>query len=216
MGVRALFLVGFMACGKSSVGEQLAQRLDWDFVDLDGQIEARERQTIAEIFQHRGEPGFRTAETSALRDLTESLQRESIPRSTVIALGGGAFAQSANLELLRPWPTVFLDTPVDELWHRSLAEALKRPLRRDRAEFERLHRDRLPLYRQATVTVVTSGKDPTSLCEEIESTLHSWGKLDWGKPTQPKAAAKKNGTHDSGAGLPDRFPPHHTGTGETK
>ena len=48
MRVRALFLVGFMACGKSSVGRQLAQRLDWDFVDLDTHIETRERQTIAE------------------------------------------------------------------------------------------------------------------------------------------------------------------------
>jgi len=57
MRVRALFLVGFMACGKSSVGRQLAQRLDWDFVDLDTHIETRERQTIAEIFRLRGELG---------------------------------------------------------------------------------------------------------------------------------------------------------------
>ena len=75
MGVRAVFLVGFMASGKSSVGQELARRLGWDFVDMDARIESRERQTIPEIFRERGEPGFRLAETSALRDLlTEPLE----------------------------------------------------------------------------------------------------------------------------------------------
>ncbi len=198
-----------MASGKSSVGRQLAQRLDWDFVDLDAHIETRERQTIAEIFRLRGEPGFRAAETSALRDLTESLQREQLARNTVVALGGGTFAQLPNLELLRPWPTVFLDAPVDELWQRSLEDTAKRPLRKDRAEFARLHQERLPFYRQARVTIVTSGKDPDSLCGEIESTLHSWGKLDQGKNDKKKADAQKtSGSYPSS--------PDHTGTGETK
>jgi len=166
MGVRAVFLVGFMASGKSSVGQELARRLNWDFVDLDARIESRERQTVSEIFRDRGEPGFRLAETAALRDLTELLERD-----IVVALGGGAFAQPTNRELLRPWPSVFLDAPLDELWQRSLEDATKRPLRKDRAEFARLYEYRLTFYRQATVTVVTSGKDLASLCAEIERTL---------------------------------------------
>jgi shikimate kinase len=177
MGARAVFLVGFMASGKSTVGRELARRLDWDFVDLDAQIESRERQTIAEIFLDRGEPEFRLIETSVLRDLAESLQRD-----TVIALGGGTFAHPANHELLKDhellqsWPSVFLDAPVDELWQRSLEDATKRPLRKDLEEFARLYEDRLPFYRQATVTIVTSGKDPDSLCIEIERTLQFRGK----------------------------------------
>ena len=167
MAVRAVFLVGFMASGKSSVGRELARRLDWDFVDLDARIESRERQTIPEIFRDRGESAFRLAETSALRDLTESLER-----NTVVALGGGTFAQPKNRELLRSWPSVFLDAPLDELWRRSLEDPTKRPLRKDNlTEFARLYEYRLPFYRQATVTVVTSGKDPASLCVEIERTL---------------------------------------------
>src|SRR5580698_3211550 len=112
MGVRAVFLVGFMASGKSSVGRELAQRLEWDFVDLDARIEAREQQTIAEIFRECGEPEFRLIEAAALRDLTEALDRD-----TVIALGGGTFAHPKNLELLKnhellkTWPSVFLDAP---------------------------------------------------------------------------------------------------------
>jgi shikimate kinase len=167
MGVRVVFLVGFMASGKSTVGRELARRMGWDFVDLDERIEARERQTVPEIFRHSGEQGFRQAESSALRDLTESLKRD-----TVVALGGGTFVQPGNVELLRPWHSIFLDVPLDELWRRSRTDTTERPLRKDdRAEFEALYWQRRPSYTQATVTVVTSGKDPVTICAEIERTL---------------------------------------------
>jgi len=189
MEVRAVFLVGYMACGKSSVGQALARRLDWDFVDLDARIEARERQTIPEIFRDRGEPGFRLAETSALRHLTESLERD-----TVVALGGGTFAHASNRELLQPWPSVFLEAPLDELWRRCLEHAKDRPLRKERGEFTSLYQRRLPFYRQASVTVVTSGKEPASLCAEIESILQSWERTE--------AAGSR------------QIPPAHPATGE--
>ena len=184
MEVRAVFLVGFMASGKSSVGQELARRLDWDFVDLDARIESRERQTISEIFRDRGEPGFRLAETNALRDLTESLERD-----TVVALGGGAFAQPKNRELLRSWTSIFLEAPLDELWRRSLEDGAKRPLRKDDlAEFGRLYESRLPHYRQASVTVVTSGRDPASLCTEIERTLQFRGEAEAAGSSQIRPA----------------------------
>ncbi|MFZ0797996.1 MAG: shikimate kinase [Terriglobales bacterium] len=167
MGVRAVFLVGFMASGKSSVGQELARRLNWDFVDLDTRIESRERQTIPEIFRASGECGFRLAETRALCDLlTESLQRNS-----VVALGGGAFVQEKNRELLRQWPSVFLEAPLSELWQRSLADGIERPLRGDPERFAQLYAQRLPFYRQATVVVETTGKPLASICVEIEEAL---------------------------------------------
>src|SRR5258708_19654590 len=146
MGVHAVFLVGFMASGKSSVGQELARRLDWDFVDLDARIEYRERQPIPEIFRDRGEPGFRLAETSALRDLlTEPLQR-----NRVVALGGGAFVQEMNRELLRQWPSVFLEATAAELWRRSLTDGGERPPRQGPKPFPKLSPERLPFYRPAT------------------------------------------------------------------
>lgn len=166
MGVRAIFLVGFMGSGKSSVGQELARRLGWDFVDLDACIESRERRTIPDIFRDPGEPGFRLVETAALCELTESLERD-----TVVALGGGAFAQEKNRALTRQWPTVFLDAPVDELWRRSSEEKDMRPLRNNREQFAGLYAERLPCYRQATVAIETSGKDLVSICAEIESAL---------------------------------------------
>ena len=171
MGVRAVFLVGFMASGKSSVGQELARRLDWDFVDLDARIESREQQTIPEIFRDSGEPGFRLAEISAFRDLlTEPLQR-----NRVVALGGGAFVQERNRELLRQWPSVFLEAPASELWQRSLTDGVERPLRGDPQQFAQLYAERLPLYRQASVVVETTGKQLASICVEIEGALQLRG-----------------------------------------
>jgi shikimate kinase len=195
MSVRAVFLVGFMACGKSSVGQELARHMDWDFVDLDIRIESRERQTIPEIFRDRGESGFRLAETNALRELTEALEQDPLQRNTVVALGGGTFAHPQNRDLLRSWPSFFLDAPLDELWRRTTEDVKMRPLRSDRTEFARLHQYRLPFYRQATVTVVTSGKDPASLCQEIERTLQSWRRTEASDSSRTLAA--RSGTRES-------------------
>ena len=166
MGVRAIFLVGFMGSGKSSVGQELARRLHWKFVDLDERIESREHRTIPEIFRNHGESGFRLVETAALCELTETLESD-----TVVALGGGAFAQERNRTLLKRWPTVFLEAPVEELWRRCAEERDIRPLRKDRAHFAGLYEERLPSYRQAGVVVETSGKDLAAICAEIESAL---------------------------------------------
>ncbi len=167
MGARAVFLVGFMGSGKNTVGRELARRAGWDFVDLDARIEQRERQSIPEIFHKKGEPAFRAAETSALLDLLNN----SLNRNTVVALGGGAFIEETNRALLRPWPTIFLDAPLDELWRRCQEDAVERPLAKDRGQFARLYEERLPLYRQASVVVETHGKETTAICSEIERAL---------------------------------------------
>jgi shikimate kinase len=162
-----MFLVGFMGSGKNTVGRELARRAGWDFVDLDARIEQRERLSIPEIFHTKGEPAFRAAETSAMRDLLSNLPE----RSTVVALGGGAFVEETNRALLRPWPTVFLDAPVDELWRRCQNDHVERPLGKDRGQFARLYEERLPSYQQASVVVETHGKETTVICTEIERAL---------------------------------------------
>jgi shikimate kinase len=183
MAVRGVFLVGFMAAGKSSVGQELARRMKWDFVDLDSRIESREGQTVPEIFRDRGEAGFRLAESSALRDLLTGLNRDC-----VVALGGGAFIDEGNRELIRPWPAVFLEAPLSELWERSLADGMKRPLRENPEQFAKLYAERLPFYRQAAVTIVTSGKDPATLCVEIERKLQFQGGAAAAGSSQPPSA----------------------------
>jgi shikimate kinase len=169
MEVRAVFLVGFMASGKSTVGLELARRLGWDFVDLDARIEARERQTVPEIFRERGEPGFRLAESNALRDLLA----ESLPPGRVVALGGGAFVQERNREL----------------WQRSLTDGVERPLRGDPAQFAGLYAERLPFYRRASLVVDTTGKPVASICVEIEGALQLRGNLGSAEPDMARIDA---------------------------
>jgi len=90
--------------------------------------------------------------------------------STVIAVGGGAFAQARNAKLLEDarLPAVFLDAPAEELFRRCQEQAhLNRPLRRDLNEFRRLYEERRPFYLRAGLRVETSGKSVDRVVDEV-------------------------------------------------
>lgn len=161
-----------MGAGKTSVGRALAKRLSWPFQDLDDQIIARERRSIAEIFRHSGERAFRDAEHGALRQMLEEL-RDGTGR--VIALGGGAFAQKRNAKLLRRTAVAFLDAPVEELWSRCCRQAAEagteRPLLQSMNQFRKLYETRRKSYLQAAVTIRTSGREVEAIAEEITQWL---------------------------------------------
>jgi shikimate kinase len=167
--VHAVALVGFMGAGKTTVGQALAVRLGWQFVDLDKLIEARERRRIDQIFYESGESFFRRAEHAGLRDCLATLGSDS----TVLALGGGAFAQAANCELLASAnvPVVFLDAPVEELFQRCEQPDVVRPLRRSLNEFRELYKYRRPSYANAQLQIETGDKTISSITEEIISGL---------------------------------------------
>jgi shikimate kinase len=101
-----IYLVGFMACGKSTVARSLAKRLGWRAEDVDELIEARERRSIAEIFARQGEPYFRAVE----RDMLAIVQPL---RHLVVATGGGTFADADNRGLMgQDGLTVWIDVPL--------------------------------------------------------------------------------------------------------
>jgi len=166
---RAVFLVGFMGSGKSTVGAALARRLGWEFIDLDREMEARAGCSIAEIFRSQGEPHFRELEHLALRELFRKPER----RETVVALGGGAWAKPENAELIRSgkWPTIFLDAPAEVLWERCLPEAATRPLLADPSSFRQLYEQRRPTYLQDTERFDTSGKTASAVANQIATWL---------------------------------------------
>lgn len=166
---RAVFLVGFMGAGKSTVGRVLSERLGWRFVDLDRQIEARANKTVAEIFRVFGEPAFREMETEALRRLLHAM---SDGDPTVVALGGGAFAQDTNVDMLEKAAAhvVFLDAPLDEL-RRRIGEDGRRPLLADAEHFRQLYEERQSHYRRASHRIQTDGKTIADVAREIEFLL---------------------------------------------
>lgn len=162
---RAIALVGFMGAGKTTVGQALAHRLGWHFIDLDRLIESHEGRRIEQIFQESGESFFRRVEHELLRESIADLSIEP----TVLALGGGAFAENANCELLSSLkiPVVFLDAPVDELFRRCEQPDVIRPLRSNLDQFRELYERRKPSYRRAGLRVNTGNKEIMSIVEEV-------------------------------------------------
>jgi shikimate kinase len=171
---RAVFLVGFMGAGKSSVGRALGQRLNWIFEDLDDHIERREGQRVAHIFRDCGEEAFRQAETSALQHVLGELRSGA---AKIVALGGGAFAQEANFALLKASgvPTIFLDAPVGELWQRCSKQAnengVERPLLKSMDQFRKLYASRRRRYMKASFKIETGKRTIDEIAAEIVNKL---------------------------------------------
>ena len=139
-----VYLVGFMGAGKSSLARELGRRLDWRVEDVDERIEARERQTIAEIFAAHGEAWFRAVERAVVRDLLA-------PRHVVVATGGGTFADPESRALITTDGAVFwIDVPMAQLVARLPLDG-SRPLAANRPQFEQLYHARRLAYAQAHV-----------------------------------------------------------------
>src|SRR5438094_7033600 len=100
-----IYLVGFMGAGKTTVGRELAARLDVPFFDLDDLVEAAEATSIKEIFAMHGEPHFRKRERDILRS-TRYIE------SAVIATGGGTFTFDDNIQFIQSEGlSVYLSAP---------------------------------------------------------------------------------------------------------
>jgi shikimate kinase len=158
-------LVGFMGAGKTTVGQALAARLGWRFIDLDDLIQASAQRTIAEIFQQDGESAFRTLERQILGEIIAS----SLVEASVLSLGGGAFIDNTNQQLLREnrVQTVFLDAPAEELFRRCAQPGVVRPLLRDPGQFRALFEERRPMYLKAAVCIQTAGREIGAVVDEI-------------------------------------------------
>ena len=170
MPVENLILVGFMGAGKSTVGRVLARRLGRCFVETDDVISAREGRTIPDIFRHEGEARFRQLEGEALEAL-------ALKSGDVIATGGGLPCREGRMARLRELGTV--------IWLKGdLAVALERarrsgarPMLAGRApeEIEALYRQREPYYRDAHVTLDTTGLTIDQVVSRIQSMVRAGG-----------------------------------------
>jgi len=160
----SLFLLGFMACGKTTVGPVLADRLGFAFVDLDEVIAKAAGESVADIIQGRGESVFRELEYRALRSCAG--------HELVIAGGGGSYIPSENRAFLRSAGVVgiFLNLPWSVLAARAAGG--DRPLWKDADGAQELFRRRLPIYREAEMILDLSGSEsPLEIVDQIVSGL---------------------------------------------
>lgn len=169
VAVFRIVLTGFMGAGKSTVGALLAQRLGWQFLDSDHLVEASAGATIAEIFERDGESSFREREAAAIR---EAALQERI----VLAVGGGAIERPDTRDFLLSLPAcrvVFLEAPLEILLSRCEEHVAGpvRPLLADRARLAQRWAARLPLYRQAHLTLPTAGRPPHAVADAILAAL---------------------------------------------
>lgn len=160
----AIYLVGFMGCGKSTVGPALAEELGWNFSDLDAEIESRAGSPIAQIFDSLGEAAFREMETAAL---CERVRTVKLGRPHVIALGGGAFLREDNFELvINHGVSVWLDCPLSII-ERRVGCATHRPLARDPDELRRLFELRRGGYAKAHYRVELLDDDVSAAVAKV-------------------------------------------------
>jgi shikimate kinase len=160
-----IYLVGFMASGKTTIARALAARLGWRSEDIDDLIEKRERLTVAEIFARHGEPYFRAAEREMLK-LVQPL------RHLVVATGGGTFVDPENrMAINLDGVSVWIDLPLTDLIPRIPLDG-RRPLASDRAQLERLYAVRVEAYRNATIRIGASHMSTSRVVDHILEAIH--------------------------------------------
>lgn len=149
-----LALVGLPGSGKSTVGRQLARRLQLDFCDADKLIEERLGCAIRAYFEREGEERFRDVEEALIDELTQSC-------AGVLSTGGGAVLRAANRQHLHGrGKVVYLRSSPEDL-HRRLKHDVNRPLLQvadPLARLRELHALRDPLYRQTAHFVIETGR----------------------------------------------------------
>ena len=172
MKTDSVALIGYRGTGKSTVAQQLALRLGWDWADADVEIELRAGKSVAAIFADDGEEAFRELETAVVAELCGR-------RRLVIALGGGAVLRDQNrVAIARCGAVVWLNASVNTIVRRLSADAATAARRPNltkaggRTEIEQLLAARTPFYRGcATLEVDTEDKAPAEIADEIVAAL---------------------------------------------
>lgn len=145
-----IFLIGYMATGKTTLGRALARETGMDFIDLDFYISQRFRKSISEIFAEKGEDGFRRIESNMLREAGEF-------DNTIISCGGGTPCFFDNMEYMNSrGETLLLEAETGKIARRLLAARTRRPIvegtaPEDLPDFIARHMaERMPFYGKAT------------------------------------------------------------------
>ncbi|MCU0550460.1 MAG: shikimate kinase [Leptolyngbya sp. Prado105] len=163
----SVFLIGMMGVGKTTVGQLLAQRLNYEFLDTDEFIEQATGQSVSTIFAESGESIFRQLETATLAQVSARLRK-------VVATGGGIVVTPDNWSYLRHGVIIWLDLPVEQIQKR-LRNDTTRPLLQQQDLAERLTQllsERRSRYAQADIHIlIQPDETPDQITERVLSAI---------------------------------------------
>ena len=156
----SIYLCGFMGCGKSHIGRQVAHALNRRFTDLDRYIVDSEGMTIPEIFQKYGEPHFRQLEAKYIRELSDGF---------VIATGGGALINDTTAQYARSSGLcVYINVSFETCYERIKNDS-NRPLvvSNTPEQLRELYDTRAPIYQRNSTCMVNGNTRDTIIRDEI-------------------------------------------------
>lgn len=161
--MKNIYLVGFMATGKTSIGRELSRRLKRDFLDLDDLIVEKEKMPITEIFRQKGEPYFRQIEKESVKEVCS---RDNL----IVGCGGGAVVDRENLSNLKKSGIVIcLKADTDTILKRT-KDNIQRPLFNigdPRERIEELLKKREPFYSQSDHAIDTTNLSISQAVDKI-------------------------------------------------
>jgi shikimate kinase len=163
--VKVIYLTGFMGAGKSSVGKRLSSYIHQPFVDLDEFIERKTKKKIRKLFEEIGEVGFRQYEQAALQQLPSE--------NIIVATGGGIVTIPDNIKTMKnQGMIIYLQCDFNTILTR-LKEDNSRPLilGKSHEEIKTLYEKRIPLYKDADLTIDTNHKPVDKVAAEISYML---------------------------------------------
>ncbi|HMG16646.1 MAG TPA: shikimate kinase [Saprospiraceae bacterium] len=160
-----IFIIGFMASGKTSIGRLLANRLNIPFIDLDTEIQIGEGKSISEIFEKQGEEYFRQKESIYLRNIPNLT-------TSIVSTGGGTPIFNDNMSYINSiGMSIYLDVPFESIWKRLKNKINYRPLASimDLNMLNSLYDSRVNYYNKALKVFIPNEQD--SLEDQIEYIL---------------------------------------------
>lgn len=170
-----IVLIGYMGSGKSSIGKKLSRKLRCNLIDLDDFIVEKEKASVKEIFDTKGEIYFRKKEEEYLKELL------TLQKDTILSLGGGTPCFGDNMQYVlesKNTKSIYLKSSVKSLADKLILKKSKRPLianiqtKEALAEFIGKHLfERSPYYSKAAHQVVTDHKTKKEVVLEILSLL---------------------------------------------
>lgn len=170
-----IYLMGYMGSGKTTIGQLLAKHIGYDFVDYDQFITEKEKMSISEIFESKGEIYFRKKEALYLKEILQETNTKKI-----VALGGGTPCYGSNLQEIKDSgvTSIYLNVPVSQLTDRLWEAKSERPViagqqsKEELEEFVRKHLfERGFYYNQASKVIKVQEQTEAAIVEEIVATL---------------------------------------------